>query len=243
MPADATPATAAEGGGAEAAVLEALFESYAAACRGGADGGAAAAGDGEALFEEGLERVREHLLSSSGDAAACMIWCFGAAVRAGQLARGCSSSSSSGARKRQRGAATGPAAAGPNRRQPLPTTARPPPRSLESIRPQDPVWACQEGCHAAMHLPCVQSWARRALAAAAEKSDHRLSPALFPAAAAAARRAAQWGCPKCRTEYAAVPSGYRCWCACAAARRLAAAPPLRCCPAACSGCPRRCSLP
>ncbi len=27
---------------------------------------------------------------------------------------------------------------------------------LENIRPQDPVWSCQDGCHAVMHLPCIQ---------------------------------------------------------------------------------------
>lgn len=27
---------------------------------------------------------------------------------------------------------------------------------LESIRPQDPVWSCQGGCYAVMHLPCIQ---------------------------------------------------------------------------------------
>lgn len=27
---------------------------------------------------------------------------------------------------------------------------------LESIRPADPVWSCQGGCYAVMHLPCIQ---------------------------------------------------------------------------------------
>lgn len=52
-------------------------------------------------LQEGVERVREHLLSSTGEAAACMI-------------------------------------------------------CLESIRPQDPVWSCQDSCYAVMHLPCIQ---------------------------------------------------------------------------------------
>lgn len=203
-------AAAADAGGAGAAALDSVFESYAAACRTGA--GVDASLDG--LYEEGVERVREHLLSSSGDVAACMI-------------------------------------------------------CLEPLSPADAVWACQGGCYAAMHLPCIQSWARRALAAARDKSEQRLSPALFPAAAAEAKRAAAWGCPKCRcggkgvrcsaggpgpccalqvgtstrcgavgspatatgcckqclrlpapsclgagcrTEYSAVPSGYHCWC-------------------------------
>lgn len=36
----------------------------------------------------------------------------------------------------------------------------------------------------------------------------------FPGAAAEARSAAVWGCPKCRTEYpgSAIPSGYHCFC-------------------------------
>lgn len=51
--------------------------------------------------QEGVERVKEHLLSATGEAAACMI-------------------------------------------------------CLETIRLQDPVWSCQQGCYAAMHLPCIQ---------------------------------------------------------------------------------------
>lgn len=90
-----------------------------------------------------MERVKEHLLSSTGEQACCMI-------------------------------------------------------CLEGIRPADPVWSCQGGCYAVMHLPCIQSWARRTLATAQEKAEQRLSPALFPAAAAEAKRAAAWGCPKCR---------------------------------------------
>lgn len=126
-----------------------LFETYSAACRTGAgvhDGS-------DAEFEEGVERVREHLLSASGEAAACMI-------------------------------------------------------CLESIRPQDPVWSCQQGCHAVMHLPCIQSWSRRTLVAAQEKAAGH--PGQPPSAAA--RGPVCWGCPKCRQDYLTVPSGYSCWC-------------------------------
>lgn len=52
--------------------------------------------------QEGVERVKEHLLSAAGEAACCMI-------------------------------------------------------CLESIRPADPVWSCQAGCYAVMHLPCIQA--------------------------------------------------------------------------------------
>ena len=52
-------------------------------------------------LQEGVERVKEHLLSAAGEAACCMI-------------------------------------------------------CLESIRPADPVWSCQGGCYAVMHLPCIQ---------------------------------------------------------------------------------------
>lgn len=57
-----------------------------------------------------------------------------------------------------------------------------------------------------MHLPCIQSWARRALADAREKASQRLNPQLFPAAAAEAKRTAAWACPKCRCE-----SPHACW--------------------------------
>ncbi|KAL4428037.1 hypothetical protein ABPG75_002126 [Micractinium tetrahymenae] len=140
--------------GSQPAVFASLFESYAQACRSGAEVDDGSADD---VFEEGVERVKEHLLSAAGEAAACMI-------------------------------------------------------CLENIRPQDPVWSCQDGCFAVMHLPCIQSWARRALAAAqAKPAPH---PMVDPAgaAAAAARGPAAWGCPKCRQDYTAVPSGYTCWC-------------------------------
>ncbi|EFN58119.1 hypothetical protein CHLNCDRAFT_34551 [Chlorella variabilis] len=133
-----------------------LFESYAAACRTGAEVEGGDGGDG-AAFEEGVERVKEHLLSASGDGAICMV-------------------------------------------------------CLENIRPTDSVWSCQDGCYAVLHLPCVQSWARRTLAMVQEKAEQRLDPRLFPAAAAEARRTAAWGCPKCRQDYEAVPGGYTCWC-------------------------------
>lgn len=136
MPAEAL---ALEQEGDAGRLLESLFESYASACRSGAevDDGA------DAVFEEGMGRVREHLLSATGAEAACMV-------------------------------------------------------CLETIRPEEPVWACADGCHAAMHLPCIQSWARRALADAREKASQRLNPQLFPAAAAEAQRTAAWACPKCR---------------------------------------------
>ena len=69
-----------------------------------------------------MERVREYLLSSSGDAAAACMIC------------------------------------------------------LETLHPTDPVWSCCAGCHACMHLPCTQSWARRTLAAAKEKAQHPSLP-------------------------------------------------------------------
>ncbi|KAL4445363.1 hypothetical protein ABPG77_011188 [Micractinium sp. CCAP 211/92] len=140
--------------GSEPSVFASLFESYAQACRTGTNVDDDGAGD---AFEEGVERVKEHLLSAAGEAAACMI-------------------------------------------------------CLENIRPQDPVWSCQDGCHAVMHLPCIQSWARRTLAAVqAKPAPH---PVVDPAgaAAAAARGPAAWGCPKCRQDYVAVPGGYTCWC-------------------------------
>ncbi|PRW05874.1 putative mitochondrial-processing peptidase subunit beta isoform B [Chlorella sorokiniana] len=138
--------------GDDARVLQALFESYAAACRTGAE--AIGEADADAAFEEGVERVKEHLLSAAGEAACCMI-------------------------------------------------------CLEGIRPADPVWSCQAGCYAVMHLPCIQSWARRTLTTAAEKAGQ--AQPLFPGAPQP-KHSACWACPKCRAEYEAVPSGYFCWC-------------------------------
>ncbi|KAI3428787.1 hypothetical protein D9Q98_007606 [Chlorella vulgaris] len=148
MPPDGDPPCDAESG-----VFESLFESYAAAC--GTGDGVDTATD--AAYEDGVDRVKEHLLSITGDGAVCMV-------------------------------------------------------CLEVLRPTDPVWSCQQGCHAVLHLPCAQSWARRTLAAVEEKAGQRLDPRLFPAAAEEARRTAAWACPKCRQDYRSVPAGYTCWC-------------------------------
>jgi NF-X1-type zinc finger protein NFXL1 len=138
--------------------------------------------------QEGLERVKEHLLAGASEAAVCLV-------------------------------------------------------CLENIQPTDPVWSCQDGCYAVMHLTCVQvnvtqaasalgrlalqaalackallcaagapalpshpcvsecalqSWARRTLVTAQEKAAQRPDPRVFPEASAQASTAASWGCPKCR---------------------------------------------
>ena len=140
---------------AGAGVGDAMFSSYAAAC-GAFEGGSAEEGR---AFEDGLQRVQEHLLSAQSEAAACLI-------------------------------------------------------CLDSIKPSDPIWHCQEGCFEVVHLMCIQAWARQQLGAAELRAEQRLSQERFPAAAAAAKAAATWGCPKCRTEYAAaaIPNAHRCFC-------------------------------
>ncbi|GAB4819935.1 hypothetical protein N2152v2_006981 [Parachlorella kessleri] len=83
---------------------------------------------------------------------------------------------------------------------------------LEDIDASDPIWHCIGGCYEMVHLVCIQSWARQQLATAQAKAEQlRLHP---DRAAAEARSAACWGCPKCRREYSgsAIPSAYHCFC-------------------------------
>ncbi|KAJ9527059.1 hypothetical protein QJQ45_025235 [Haematococcus lacustris] len=136
----------------EGQALDALFQRYTSALSGGSQR--------DAVFQQGLARVREFLAGSSGDASACLI-------------------------------------------------------CLSAIKPREAVWSCAAGCCALYHLPCIQAeqeWARNQVDQAVLKALSKLTQ--FPGAAAQARAAAEWGCPKCRQMYAssAIPSVYTCFC-------------------------------
>ncbi|KAL6748565.1 hypothetical protein V8C86DRAFT_3020593 [Haematococcus lacustris] len=133
----------------EGQALDALFQRYTSALSGGSQR--------DAVFQQGLARVREFLAGSSGDASACLI-------------------------------------------------------CLSAIKPREAVWACAAGCCALYHLPCIQEWARNQVDQAVLKALSKLTQ--FPGAAAQARAAAEWGCPKCRQMYSssAIPSVYTCFC-------------------------------
>ncbi len=106
---------------------------------------------------------------------------------------------------------------------------------LEDVKPTDPVWQCcsngtttaavarplssknngvenkdntseeddstfsSSGCYALLHLPCAQAWARQQI----QQQQLKQQKSTFSSC---------WGCPKCRKLFAAVPSGYSCFC-------------------------------
>eukprot|EP00798_Chlamydomonas_sp_ICE-L_P014078 gene14078-20026_t len=61
---------------------------------------------------------------------------------------------------------------------------------LGHIKHSEAVWSCQEGCHVALHINCIQEWARNQADSAAAKAATRLSQ--FPAAAAEVPQYARW---------------------------------------------------
>ncbi|XP_059063722.1 NF-X1-type zinc finger protein NFXL2 isoform X2 [Cryptomeria japonica] len=85
---------------------------------------------------------------------------------------------------------------------------------LEKVRSIDPIWNCQQGCHAIFHLICIQEWARQASNSAAERSIAQLSRDQFPSAASTALENSCWHCPKCRLDYPQfqIPRKYTCFC-------------------------------